>query len=371
MLIALRELRRRPGRFVTATAVLTLLVILLSFIGGLLDGLFLGSTGTLRAQKVDAIVYSDSAKQSPLRSRVSEATRARIESVPGVTETGGLSLLLGTGVTEENVASTDDADVADVAVVGYELAAQGVPAPPDDGEAYADRRLEDVGVRPGVTLLIGRTQAPVRIIGMVEDTSFLLQGGVWVNAETWTRVVDGNRPDLVLEPGTFQAVTVRGTGNIGALTKAIDTATGNTETLTKDDAVFALPGIKEQRSTFLQIIFTTLFVAVIVVGLFFSLLTLERTGLYGVLKAMGSSSPQLFAGVVLQAVLVSAAALGIGGLLTFLLTRPIPPAVPVQLTVGRAVFIAVGVLVASVVGSAVSLRRVVRIDPASAIGSSV
>ena len=39
MKLALRELRRRPGRFVTATIILTLIAMLLMFLGGLLDGL--------------------------------------------------------------------------------------------------------------------------------------------------------------------------------------------------------------------------------------------------------------------------------------------------------------------------------------------
>ena len=50
MRLALRELRRRSRRFAPTTAALTLLVVLLLVLGGLLDGLYLGSTGALRAQ---------------------------------------------------------------------------------------------------------------------------------------------------------------------------------------------------------------------------------------------------------------------------------------------------------------------------------
>ena len=46
-------------------------------------------------------------------------------------------------------------------------------------------------------------------------------------------------------------------------------------------------------------------IAGLVVALFFALLTLERIGLYSVLKAIGASTRQIFAGVVLQAVLVA------------------------------------------------------------------
>ena len=53
MRLALRELRRRPNRFVVATAILTLIALLLMFLGGLLDGLEAGSTGALRQQPAD------------------------------------------------------------------------------------------------------------------------------------------------------------------------------------------------------------------------------------------------------------------------------------------------------------------------------
>ena len=48
MRLALRELIRRPGKFVTATVILTLIAILLMFLGGLLDGLTRSSTGAIR-----------------------------------------------------------------------------------------------------------------------------------------------------------------------------------------------------------------------------------------------------------------------------------------------------------------------------------
>lgn len=62
MKLALRELRRRPSRFAVAAGVLTLIVVLLLFLGGLLDGLFLGSTGAISAQKADVFVYSTTAR---------------------------------------------------------------------------------------------------------------------------------------------------------------------------------------------------------------------------------------------------------------------------------------------------------------------
>jgi putative ABC transport system permease protein len=111
-------------------------------------------------------------------------------------------------------------------------------------------------------------------------------------------------------------------------------------------------------------------VAGIVVALFFALLTIERVGLLGVLKAIGASSRTLAAGLTVQAVLVAASALLVGSALALGLAQLIPDAVPFKLSTGRLVFTAVGLVVTALIGSALSFRRIVRIDPASAVGGA-
>src|SRR5690606_5053542 len=81
MTLAFRELRRRPGRFALATVILTLIAVLLLFLGGLLDGLLAGSTGAYRAQRADLIVYSANASESLVRSRLTADDRAQVEEV--------------------------------------------------------------------------------------------------------------------------------------------------------------------------------------------------------------------------------------------------------------------------------------------------
>ena len=92
--LPIRELRRRPTRFLVATVVLAFLSTLLLFLGGLLDGLYLGSTGAVRAQNGDVIVYSSTARDSFLRSRITADVRSQVEAVRGVEAVGGLGFVL-------------------------------------------------------------------------------------------------------------------------------------------------------------------------------------------------------------------------------------------------------------------------------------
>ena len=116
----------------------------------------------------------------------------------------------------------------------------------------------------------------------------------------------------------------------------------------------------------------TIAIAVVVVALFFALLTVERLALYGVLKALGARSRTLFAGLVApgrrrhrRRRRSSPAALAL------LLDALIPAgSIPLDISARRVILSAVLLLVAAVVGCAFSLRRVLRVDPAAAIGTA-
>jgi putative ABC transport system permease protein len=169
MKLALRELVRRPGRFALAGAILTLIALLLMFLGGLLDGLIGASTGAYRAQQADRIVYSESAKSSLVRSRIEPDVREQVEGAVGEGKVGALSVVqLG--------ARADGRDVRDlipIALFGYELAPSGLPDEvPAEGEVYADRTLESEDVEVGTELLLGPSRTPVTVIGFLDDSQY-------------------------------------------------------------------------------------------------------------------------------------------------------------------------------------------------------
>lgn len=369
MKIAWLELRRRPSRFATATIILTLIATLLMLLGGLLDGLLDGSTSALAAQQGDVVVFSGTAESSFSRSRITPETAAQVEAVPGVADVGGI----GVAQLGARVPGNGPRDLVDVAMFGYEIAPEGVPAPPADGEAYADRSLESGGVRKGMTIELGPQRTKVVVIGWVDDLAYSGQGTLWANIDTWRETLNANRPDAGLGDGVVQSLVVQVDpgADPAAVATRIDRATdGATDALTLDEAVNAIPGVEQQSSTFNQIIGVTVVIAVIVVALFFALLTVERTALYGVLKAVGATSRSLFAGVVLQAVVVTLVASLVAAALAIVLDLVVQPGgIPYVLLPTRVLSSVVFLLVAAIIGCAFSLRRVLSVDPASAIGS--
>ena len=304
------ELRRRPGRFALVGSALVLLVLLMLFLGKLLDGLFLGSTGAIRVHEADRFVFSAEARQSLLRSDTQDDELAAIGSIEGVASASGM------GVSLLGLAIPGDDEPANGAIAGYQSAGGRLPEPPAIGEGVADRRLEILGVDLGETLLVGPAEVPVVVTAWVDDSNYLLQNGVWVNGETWRMVQNANRPDAMIGPNEWQIAIVRFADGAdpAVVTDAIEALTGG-EALSERDASFAIPGVPEQNSTLIAVIYVTAFVVAVVVALFFALLTLERAGLYALLKATGATDRTLIAGLVLQSLVVAITAYIIGGLL--------------------------------------------------------
>lgn len=368
MKLALLELRRRPGRFVVATAILTLIALLLMFLGGLLDGLIAGSTGALRAQRADLVVYSATSQDSLVRSRITPEVRATVEETVGRDRVGGIgSVQLGARIDGHG-----PRDLVPVVLFGYELPPRGLPETvPGTGQVYADDSLRSEGVAEGSVIRLGPDRTPVEVVGFLDDSRYSGQGTLWSSLGTWRSTLAANRPGARVGDGVVQALVVRaGASGAAADAEAVDRDTGGaTSTLTIDQAIDALPGVSQQQTVFSQIIAVTVIIALVVVALFFALITVERTALYGVLKAVGASSRTLFAGVLVQALVVTAIASAIGVSASLALDAAIPAgSIPFVATPARLLSSVAYLIVAAVVGCAFSLRRVLKVDPASAIG---
>lgn len=367
MRIALKELLRRPSRFVAAAVILTLIATLLMFIGGLLDGLLDSSTGAYRAQQGDLIAYSSNSGKSLPRSRIPIALENKVSGVAGVSAVGGLAT---TQVAARLSSEPDSRDLIPTVLIGTDLPPRGAPRElPGPGDVIADSTLRAKGVDIGDSLLLGASRTPVRIVGFVDDSRYAGQISLWSSLDTWNKATETIRPG-VADPDLVQALVIRTSRPTRSQIDRIEFATdGQIEVLTLAQAIDSLPGVSSQKSTINQIIGVTVVVALVVIALFFALITIERTALYGVLKAIGASSTSLFLGVTAQAAAVTLAASTIATALAVTLAVAIPTgSLPYSLTVGRVV-LSIGLLLfAAVSGCAFSLRRVLRVDPATAIG---
>ena len=303
------------------------------------------------------------------RSQLGPDALAVVEAAGGVRDVGGLNLIGST-------ASAVGGEIEDIVFFGYDVGTSVIPEPSAEG-AVVDKFLADAaGLEVGDTLLVGATSAEVTVGSIVDDLS-QGAGTVWVPNDQWRAILTEGNPGALLPDGVNQALIV-----VPDLSLTLDPADGTaveqvaaavTELdgingLTATQAVEALPVVQQQSSTFQGIIAMTFIVTLLVVALFFALITLERVGLYAVFKALGAGTKDLMAGLTLQAIAVSVIALIVGFALSLVFVAFLPAELPVRLVPARLGQTAAGVIITALLGSLFSLRRVLRIDPAEAIG---
>ena len=361
MRVALRELWRRPGRFLPVGGALILLVLLLLVLGGFLDGLTLSQTGSYRAQSGHLFLLAPDADLQLSRSRLPLATAEQLARLDGVADVGGL----GTTTTTASAGG----DLQDVVVIGYELGTDVLPAPPGSGEVVVDRQLARVAdVAVGDTLAVGPDETELTVSGFVDDVS---QGSptLWTSLPTWRAVATAAAPTGALPDDVVPALVVEPADDAGldALAARIEDI-AQVQAATADEVIDALAVVQQQAATFQGIIGVTFVVTLLVVALFFALLTLERARIHAVLKAMGARTGDLVAGVAAQAVVVATGALLLGGALALGFVAVLPPDLPVRIVPGRALIVAGGTLLTALAGGLFTLRRLLRIDPAQALG---
>lgn len=366
MNLGFAELRRTTGRFAAISGAVGFIVFLALILSALGDGLYLGQTGIFRTSQAELFVYTDEADTQLQRSVVDPAAVDQIAALDGVTAAGalGASNLAATGPGGADLRLT---------LIGADGAAR--PAELVDGDwpaagslqAVADEQMERQGI--GIGSVVSVTGGPdLTVVGVSRDSGFGF-ATLWTSIETWDAVRSEVRPELASLAGTVQAIAVDVDGDVAAVGDAV-AGIDPLAAATVDEAIAALPAAEQQKDTLGAIVNTTFLVAAIVIGLFFALVTLEKRNQFAVLKAIGMSSRKLLGGVFLQAVVASVVGF-VGGLaLSRIVGAVIPADVPALFLNDTAASVFVTTIATGALGALLSFRRIVKIDPATAIGGA-
>ncbi|RIK10908.1 MAG: hypothetical protein DCC49_01465 [Acidobacteria bacterium] len=373
MRFATAEMIKNKGRFGAIISAIALIVFLVLVLSAIADGLWIGATGALRESGASVFTFSSDGRKSFIRSELREHDVDRVAGVAGVAAAGPVGALLGTARGPHGL--------LDLGLFGFEPGKPGGPVrivegrsigPGETGKGVADVALRDRGIKMGDRITFTGSDTPVEVIGFAEDSRYQLQPTLWTTMETWRQARQQARPQFGDQTDRLNVIAVATVPGADPATVAaeIDAQLRNTQSLTQIDAILAIPGTEQQRSTFDTLVMATFAVATLVIALFFALLTLEKRELFATTKALGASNGFLILGTATQAVLCSVLGIAGGALLAAAASLALPASVPAVFLASTAITVAAATLLTSLAGAALSFRRLSRIDPATAIGGS-
>ena len=351
--------RRRTTLAVCGLAVALLLVLVL-------DGVFAGAvrqvTAYLRNLPADVIVSQRGVRTMHMSaSALPEDTAAKIEKLPAVAWADGIRYASGT------IHAGTGSQLS--YIIGYDTTT-GRGGPWDMASGRAPRRDEVVLDEVAADKLgvgIGDT---VQVLGRPFTISGLSRGGTSItNTTAFVRTEDfaairGPSVSYILvraRPGTTTA----------QLRRTLAQTTPGVTIQTKDEFVREEGHIvRDMSADIMQIMSIIAFlIALAVIALTLFTATLSKLREYAVVKALGASSWRLSRTVISQAAWSIVLALVVAVVFAFVVTALVAAATPnIRLAIesGSVIRVGASALVAGALGALLPLRRVARLDPATA-----
>ncbi|MFF9691087.1 ABC transporter permease [Streptomyces sp. NPDC014623] len=360
MFVAWRDLKFAKGRFALMGTVIVLITLLVGLLSGLTAGLGQQNISAITGLPADKIAFqAPGGGQDPSysNSTVTQQQWQQWSKAPGVESAEPL------GITTTKATAGDKS--TGVSAFGVE---PGSRLSPDSDKitgstvVLSTTAADDLGVKPGDSLtLAGQRLKAAAVQG---DAHFSHTPVIWTSLDTWQKTA----PPTGTDRGTTATVIALNTTS-KADTAATDQQAG-TRTVTTDDSLSAIGSYTSENGS-LQLMHGFLFaISALVIGAFFTVWTIQRSGDVAVLKALGASTANLLKDALGQAVVLLVGGTLIGtGIAAALGALVSGSAVPFLLTPASVLVPAVVIIVLGALGAALSIRRITSVDPLTALGS--
>ncbi|HDE4945921.1 TPA: FtsX-like permease family protein [Staphylococcus aureus] len=349
MFLAWNEIRRNKLKFGLIISVLTMISYLLFLLSGLANGLINMNKEGIDKWQADAIVLNKDANQTVQQSVFNKKDiENKYKKQATLKQTGEI---VSNGHQKDNVL-----------VFGVEKSSFLVPSlieghkATKDNEVLADETLKNKGFKIGDTLSLSQSDEKLHIVGFTESAKYNASPVIFTNDATIAKI----NPRLTGDK--INAVVVRDTNwKDKKLNQELEAVSIN-------DFIENLPGYKPQNLTLNFMISFLFVISATVIGIFLYVMTLQKTSLFGILKAQGFTNGYLANVVISQTLILALFGTAFGLLLTGVTGAFLPDAVPVKFDVLTLLVFAIVLMIVSVLGSLFSILTIRKIDPLKAIG---
>ncbi|MCT6690582.1 ABC transporter permease [Staphylococcus aureus] len=349
MFLAWNEIRRNKLKFGLIIGVLTMISYLLFLLSGLANGLINMNKEGIDKWQADAIVLNKDANQTVQQSVFNKKDiENKYKKQATLKQTGEI---VSNGHQKDNIL-----------VFGVEKSSFLVPSlieghkATKDNEVLADETLENKGFKIGDTLSLSQSDEKLHIVGFTESAKYNASPVIFTNDATIAKI----NPRLTGDK--INAVVVRDSNwKDKKLNQELEAVSIN-------DFIENLPGYKPQNLTLNFMISFLFVISATVIGIFLYVMTLQKTSLFGILKAQGFTNGYLANVVISQTLILALFGTAFGLMLTGVTGAFLPDAVPVKFDVLTLLVFAIVLMIVSVLGSLFSILIIRKIDPLKAIG---
>ena len=377
MFIAIRDFSYAKGRFLLMGLVVALVAFLTTLLSGLAAGLIKNNISGLIELDVTHLAFEYNNKPSYRNSMIDRSMWDGWRAADGVAAAEPLGHIMF------NARKLNDDALDDVVLWGIEPG--GFLEPPTlQGEGLGriengviiSKLLVDRGLQIGDKFILDRALTELEVVGIVGEHNIGHVPIVYTPLRKWQEATYGppggpppgeTLPDILYDYASIVALQLDESAEQAAL-EATDIDMG-TLTVDKNSAYEASSGYKEELATVRMIQAFLIIISAVVIGAFFTVWTIQRTKEIGLVKALGGSNWYLLRDALGQVIILMILATLVGtGAALWLGQRFIESGNPFVLDPATIISSSSLLIVAGIIGSALSVRLVTRIDPIIALG---
>lgn len=349
MFLAWNEIKRNKLKFSLIIGVLIMISYLLFLLSGLANGLMNMNREGIDKWQADTIILNKDANQTVEQSLFNKNdVNHSYKTQTTLKQTG---VIVSNGDNEENAllfGVTDHSFLVPAMIEGEKFSS--------DNEVIADETMKEKGFKIGDKLSLSQSDEKLKIVGFSESAKYNASPVLFSNNKTIQKI----NPSL--NKSVTNAVVVKDNHWYNK------TLNHNLEAINIEKFIENLPGYKAQKLTLNFMISFLFIISATVIGIFLYVITLQKTNLFGVLKAQGFTNGYL-AKVVLSQTFVIALIGTLTGLILTLITEVfLPNAVPVKFNIVTLMIYDIILIVVSLIGSLFSILTIRKVDPLKAIG---
>ena len=358
MFLAINEIKDAKLRYSLIVGLLTLVSYLMFFLSGLAFGLIDQNRSSIDHWKADTVLLSSEANRTLALSNLKLSDKSLLSA----DNVEPFSQMVTVAKTEKN--SNDDVKQK-VSIFGVNSGSFLIPPIIEgrsfeaENEVVIEKSLsEKEGFAIGDTIKTANSDTELKIVGYTEKSRFNVAPVIYININDFQTLKYG--ANKATDNPMINAFVVKG--------ELKDYDSSVFQKVSVDDFINELPGYSAQILTFGLMIGFLIVISAIIIGIFMYVLTIQKTPIFGIMKAQGISNKTIGSAVLSQTFILSLIGSILGLLGTWLTSLVLPPAVPF---LGNGLYysiIFVSLIVFSLVGTLFSVLAIRKIDPLKAIG---
>jgi putative ABC transport system permease protein len=339
MNIAWKEIKRNKARFIILGSIIFLVSLLTFIISGLANGLSQDNAALIKDLPNGQFYMNTDAEETYSLSKIDSKIQEKILNKHK--EAAALSIQMGF-LNDETDKQRSVAFVTSTESKFFNNV--------KSGEIVLDRSLKDEGLKVGDTLTHNQYSGKFVVKGFVDQKKYSHAPVAFINLKDYKEIYRAEEMQLIFIPEGNSELNINGL-----------------QSFSKKDFLNTIPSYSAEQMSLNMIVWFLVVISGMLFAIFFYMMNVQKIGLYGILKAIGVKTGELFKMMWTQMLFITVIALFLSITFSQVFNMIAPQGMPFSLTPKTTLQLSLVFVIIGFIGATLSGLQIKRVEPLQAI----